>query len=202
MRFPVLDAAWLDNTQGLIGPEEGRRLAEIAATVPEDHAIVEIGSHTGLSSCWLALGSRLGNGAHVTCVDPYPPPRPESLDDPWDLGPEGVLERFKSNVAGTTQDVPRQSYWSSITMLRTTSEEAAALWVQPVGLLFVDAIHTEAGVLADWTAWSPHVVGVAAFHDFGDAYPGCRRGIERIASAEEWIDVRVTTTLWEGRRAS
>jgi hypothetical protein len=195
-----VEVGWLDNTQGLIEKDEGRRLADLAAHVPADLAIVEIGSHTGLSSCWLAAGSRAGNGAHVTCVDPYPMPRPGSLDDPWELGPEGVLARFVSNIEGTTQDTPRVSYWPSVTLLRTTSEQAGAMWVKPVGLLFVDAIHTEAGVMADWAAWEPHLVGVAAFHDYGDGYPGCRRGIDRIAAAEPWADVEVLGTLWSGRR--
>lgn len=199
-RIPTMEAAWLDNTQGLIEPNEGRKLASLAARVPGELAIVEIGSHTGLSSCWLAAGSRAGYGAHVTCVDPYPEPRPDSLDDPWELGPEGVLERFKSNIAGTTQDVWRPSYWPSVTLLRTTSEQAAAMWVKPIGLLFVDAIHTEAAVLADWAAWSPHVVGIAAFHDYGDGYPGCRRGIDRIAASEDWAELDVTGTLWSARR--
>lgn len=199
-RIPTSEAAWLDNTQGLIEPDEGRRLAELAAHVPAEWAIVEIGSHTGLSSCWLAAGSRVGYGAHVTCVDPYPMPRPGSTDDPWELGPEGVLDRFKTNVSGTTQDVQRVSYWPQITMLRTTSEQAGAMWVQPIGLLFVDAIHTEAGVLADWEAWRAHAVDVVAFHDYGDSYPGCRRGIERIAASEAWTEVGVVGSLWVARR--
>ena len=80
---------WLVRTQGLIENAQGERLAELAYYVPRNMAIVEIGSHTGLSTCWLAAGSRAGNGAHVTAVDPYPDPRPGSKDDPWELGRTG-----------------------------------------------------------------------------------------------------------------
>lgn len=194
--------AWLDKTQGLIEPEEGRRLAELAAQTPREYAIVEIGSHTGLSTCWMAAGSRDGLGAHITAVDPYPPPRPNSKDDPWELGPEGVLARFMQNVQGTTQDTSREDYRDLITLLRTTSEDAARIWTKGIALLFVDAIHEEAAVKADYTAWMPHVVtgGFLAFHDYGDSYPGCKAAIDWIATQPDLVPLDVTGTLWVGRK--
>jgi hypothetical protein len=191
--------AWLDNTQGLIEPDEGRQLARLAAIVDDDLAIVEIGSHTGLSSCWLAAGSRSGNGAQVFCIDPWGEPRPGSLDDPWNLGANGVLERFKENILGTTQWTERESYWDLVTPLRTTSSQAARMWIKPVGLLFVDAIHEELPVLTDWESWKRHLVapgGWVAFHDFDDSYPGCKRAIEKIAADEDWRNIYVTGSLW------
>lgn len=200
---PEHDAAWLKNTQGLIESDEGEWLAEIAAKVPANQAIVEIGSHTGLSTCWMAAGSRHGNGAHVVAVDPWPPPRPNSQDDPWELGPEGVLQRFKDNVAGVTQEVPREDYGPFITALRMTSEEAAHAWVKPIGLLFIDAIHEEWAVLADHAAWHPFVVsdGVIALHDYSDSYPGCKRAIDTIHSTGMWNFVGLVGSLWVARRA-
>jgi hypothetical protein len=194
--------AWLDNTQGLIEPEEGRRLATLASWVPRNQAIVEVGSHTGLSTCWLAAGSRSGLGAHIIAVDPWPAPRPGSLDDPWELGPEGVLQRFKDNVAGVTQDTSREDYGDLITAIRIRSEELAACWVKPIGLLFVDAVHEEAAVKADYAAWSSHVAddGVIAFHDYGDSYPGCKRGIDYVAATGLWEPLGVVGSLWVGRR--
>lgn len=194
--------AWLDNTQGLIEPDEGRRLAALASWVPRNQSIVEVGSHTGLSTCWLAAGSRAGNGAHIIAVDPWPPPRPNSQDDPWELGPEGVLDRFRSNIAGTTQEVPREDYGDLVTAVRIRSEELAACWVKPIGLLFVDAIHEEAAVKADYVAWEPHVApdGIVAFHDYGDSYPGCKRGIEWIALTGKWESLGVVGSLWVARR--
>ena len=131
--------AWLDNTQGLIEPDEGRRLAMLARYIDPIHSIVEVGSHTGLSSCWLAAGStrwsrcadllRRSLGRAETRIE----------DDPWELGADGVLERFKSNVSGTTQEVDNESYWDLITPLRTTSVAASSIWIKPIGLLFIDA---------------------------------------------------------------
>ena len=47
----ALTRCWLENTQGLVEVEEGEKLAELASQVTANHAIVEVGSHTGLSSC-------------------------------------------------------------------------------------------------------------------------------------------------------
>lgn len=66
----------LEDTQGLVEVEEGEKLAELASQVTAKHAIVEVGPHTSLSSCWMAAGSRDGNGAHITCLDPWGEPRP------------------------------------------------------------------------------------------------------------------------------
>lgn len=196
-----LTRLWLENTQGLIEVDEGERLALLAQGVPASQAIVEIGSHTGLSSCWLAAGSRDGNGAHITCVDPWGEPRPDSLDDPWGLGADGVLERFLSNVAGTTQEVANEDYGDLITPLRTTSKAAAKMWVQPIGLLFVDAIHEGPAVKADWKAWSKHLApgALACFHDYGDTYPGVREAIDAIIPTRAWTWVDITGSLWQGR---
>lgn len=194
--------AWLENTHGLIEAEEGVRLAELAADVPAAEAIVEIGSHTGLSACWMAAGSRDGFGAHITCIDPWGEPRPNSLDDPFDLGAEGVLARFMSNVAGTTQEVPREDYSDLITPLRVRSVRAAMMWVQPIGLLFIDAIHERWAVDQDYRAWEPHIAkdGVLALHDYGDSYPGCKAAIEGIEANGGWVRTDLVGSLWVGVR--
>jgi len=198
-----LTRLWLQNTQGLIEDSEGERLAQHAKNVPATQAIVELGSHTGLSTCWMAAGSRDGNGAHITAVDPWGKPRPGSLDDPWDLGPDGVLERFQSNIAGTTQLVFNEDYGDIVTPLRMKSRAASRVWIKPIGLLFVDAIHEGPAVLEDWYSWSPHLApgAVVCFHDYGDSYPGVKEAIDReIEPSRRWIWQDLTEpSLWQGQ---
>jgi hypothetical protein len=196
---------WLTKTQGLVEASEGYRLAKLASLVPRNQAIVEIGSHTGLSTCWLAAGSRNGNGAHIFAIDPWGPPRPDSMDDPWELGPEGVLQRFKDNIAGVTQYEPNEDYGDLVTPLRTHSERASRFWVQPIGLLFVDAVHEGWAVRQDWLSWNKHMApeGMACFHDYGDSYPGVREAIDdTVIPSREWSWIEVTPpSLWQGRLA-
>lgn len=158
---------YLATVSGLIEPVEAQRLARLAADTPPWSRIVEIGSHTGLSTCWLALGARTGNGAHIVAVDPWPDPRPPGPgydDDPFDLGSgDAVFERFTANLNAV-------GAWDEVTVIRTTSAVAAGIVCNPVGLLFVDAVHEYDAVAADIRAWVPRVIagGWVAFHDYWD----------------------------------
>lgn len=190
----------LANTRGLIGEAEGERLAEFAALVHPDRAIVEIGSHTGLSTMWIAAAA----AAHVFAVDPWAdprPPGPDHTDDPFELGTgDAVLAEFDHNL-------DRFGFRDRITPLRAPSAVVAALWVQPIGLLFIDAIHTYEGVRDDLRAWIPHVApsGILAVHDYGDSYPGVRQAVDEIGSARGrsagWIVHTQVESLWAAFRA-
>jgi len=191
---------------GLITEDEGRRLAELAAWVPEEEAIVEIGSHRGLSSCWLIHGSRLGHGAHVTCIDPWPLYGTEVTDpdEPW--AEEGALERWSKNVDAI-------SGWPMVTPLRSTAQAVAATWAKPVGLLFHDADHSYQAVVDDYRAWLPYLAPGAwiAVHDFyGSNWVDggwVRDGTEQLAvrdvvlTSGQWSDITIVGNLWTGRRS-
>lgn len=206
---PADEWAWIENTLGLCDPLEGEHLANLAATVPADQTIVEIGSHTGQSTLWLAAGSRHGFGAHIVAVDPWPDPGYALGDDPFDLGSgDAVLRRFFDNVRGTTQLVPRESYADLVTPLRLTSRAAAAGWVAPIGLLFLDALHDYKNVKADVELWSPFVPvgGWLALNDYyRDPKRTRLRGPGLIATkmlepSGHWDECAVVWNTWVGRR--
>lgn len=194
--------------QGLIQPGEGLRLASIAADVPPEAGIVELGSHTGLSTCWLGNGSRLGAGAHVFAIDPWGDPRPGSKDDPFDLVTgNAVLERFMGNLTA-------EHLWDRVSIIRTTSTSAAAQRFvlglpDDVGLLFVDAVHEYDHVVADLEAWVPSIPtnGYLACHDYFDD-PACTirgdvaRAIDDTLDPDEWEvePFLAGSGLWVGRR--
>lgn len=132
---------------GLIPNDEGDALAELAAAVPEDLAIVEIGSFRGKSTAFLASGAKAGGGAHVFAVDP------------WDLpgnvyGKHGysapiVREQFEEQLRAA-------KLWSRVTPIQAFSVDAAGDWDgPPIGLLFIDGDHD--AVAADFAAWQPHL---------------------------------------------
>jgi predicted O-methyltransferase YrrM len=149
----------LDALEGLMNPGIGPALYNLAQQVPEDQAIVEVGSFMGKSTCYLACGSRDGYGAPVVAVDPW--------DSSSVYGKHGynrpvVRETFeaqlkKMRVRGRV--VARQAF----------SVDAAAAYDGPkIGLLFIDGNHTEPAVRADVEAWSPHLATghVIAFDDY------------------------------------
>ncbi len=161
--------------QGLITPEIGDVLRSLAAAVPADQAIVEVGSYKGMSTAHLATGSKEGHGAPVFAVDP------------WDLpgnvyGKHGysapiVREEFEAQLR-------RLRLWSRVTPVQAFSTDAARDWAGPsVGLLFIDGDHLERSVRADVQAWTPHLADehVLAFDDIDTKRnPGVRAVVDTL----------------------
>lgn len=181
--------------RGLMEDDEVERLYQLALSIPPDLEIVEIGTHTGLSTCYLAKGCQNGRGAHVTAIDPYPAPRPESRDDPFELGPEGVMAEFHANLT-------RLRLWPFVTPLRAYAGDIAKVWTKPIGLLFVDAVHEYKHVAADFEAWTPFVQprGWIAFHDYNATdYPGVVEALDQLAG-ESWAVDHQIGSLWTAQR--
>jgi len=195
---------------GLIEPEEGEWLAKTAGEVPGDLAIVECGSHRGLSACWIGTGSRAGAGALVTCVDTWPA---FDAEHPYPLAPgvgwqeEGALEQFRANISAVGVD-------DLVTPVRSTAVEVAANWDgPPVGLFFHDADHAVTACARDYLAWLPHLAQGAwiAVHDYyGSVCVGGewkRDGSEQTAVRDailpsgEFTGVEIVGNLWVGRRS-
>lgn len=90
-----------------------------------------------------------------------------------------------------------------MTPIRTTSTELARIWVQPVGLLFVDAVHEYDAVMADVAAWAPHLArgAVIAFHDWTDdpahPYAGVKRAVDELST--DWGRPRIVESVWSAR---
>ena len=166
---------------GLISHEVGMRLAELAAAVPPEACIVEVGSYRGKSGCYLGAGSRAGLGAPVFCIDP------------WDL-PGNPNGRFGFNQRETRERFQQQVNASGlqqiVTGLRAYSRDAAMMWTRPIGLLYIDGSHTEADVRTDVLAWSPHRLPGApmAFDDYDTKNnPGVKRFVDTLrAKGGRW----------------
>jgi hypothetical protein len=168
----------LTDLRGLITTEVGEALRDLAAAVPADLAIVELGSFKGMSTAHLATGARDGHGAHVWAVDP------------WDL-PGNVYGKHGYSAPIVRDEFERQlramRLWSRITPLRAFSVDAATDWTGPaIGLLYIDADHAEAAVRADVHAWTPHLAAghTLAFDDLDTPRnPGVRVVVEELEQA-------------------
>lgn len=209
---PEDEWAWIENTIGLCDPIEGEWLAERASEVPQHEAIVEIGSHTGQSTLWMASGSRHGNRARIWAVDPWPDPGYADGDDPFEMKTgDAVYERFLLNIRGETQEVPNVSYEDLVLPMRMTSKQAETRWrygPTPIGLLFIDAIHTYEGVKADVELWAPYVA-VGGWMALNDYYQDSERtrmhgaalvAKEILEPSGEWDRCEVVWNTWVGHK--
>lgn len=189
---------------GLIEPEEGESLRSLASTVSKEHAIIEVGSHTGKSSAYLGVGAREGQGPRVTCVDLWPDWQPEDDVDYWD-GRDALQTWTKRMVELDLQE--------TVTHYRGTIQELAKDWSQPVGLYFHDADHRPEAVSEDFLALEKFLVpgGWYACHDY---YEGLWDGSkwartknhqtaidDTVIPSGDWTDIQVVGNLWIGRRA-
>jgi hypothetical protein len=166
----------LANLEGLIPNDVGLRLASLASLIPSDLAIVEIGSYKGKSTCYLASGSRIGQGARVYAIDP------------WDL-PGNATGRFKFADPTTYSTFVEQVFQAEVedlvTPIRAFSSSLAKIWRQKIGLLYIDGSHTEKDVQRDWDLWSPFLAepSVVAFDDYDtERNPGVKRVVDSLVA--------------------
>jgi len=172
----------LAKLEGLVSEEVGLRLADLAASVPEESAIVEIGSYKGRSSCYLAEGARVGLGALIYCIEA------------WD-SPGNVSGRFRYADRATRlafeQQVESMGLTDRITAIQGFSHEVVRRWRRQIGLLFIDGSHRYEDVRADFEAWAPYIVpgGWLAFDDYAPKNRGVMRLVDKLKRNDpRWQD--------------
>lgn len=165
---------------GLVELAVCQRLRALAAQVPADEAIVELGAYQGRATGWLLLGASEGQGAHVTTVDPWTLYKPRQ-DTPEELsvlyGRAETYAVFKQHMdaIGATPD--------RLTVKRGYAHTIGRKWVGgPVGLLWHDAEHSADAVARDLEAWLPHLSegAVVVLHDAGNPEYGVVEGALRV----------------------
>ncbi len=175
----------LGQLHGLIPDEVGHELYLLAHAAPADFAIVEVGSYTGKSTCFLAAGSRDGTGAHIYAVDP------------WDLpgnayGKHGYTDPEKRELFEF--QLRAHKLWSRVTPVQKFSNDAAVEWPagKMIGLLFIDGDHEEEAIRTDLAAWQSHLgfPHTIAFDDYETKRnPGVKRVVESLAGDYD-VDIR------------
>jgi MMP 1-O-methyltransferase len=148
----------MNKMQGLVNDAEAIALADMAAQVT-DGVIVEIGSYTGKSTVAMATSTE----RQVYALDLW------DMRLPGESGPREKHRRkipFASRAAFITFQ-KRTNKLSNVTWFKGDSAQAAKLWNQPIGLLFIDGAHDVKSVTADYQGFAPYVVpgGFLALHD-------------------------------------
>ena len=138
---------------------ESALLAELAAG---RRRVVEVGVYEGSSA--LVLVDALPRDAELHLVEPFG-------SGPWPGVMNPATERAARAVVGRAA---RRRGGPRVIWHVALSEQAAAGWVAPVDLVFVDGDHSEQACRLDWELWHPFVEpgGVIAFHDARAGKPG------------------------------
>lgn len=179
----------IDELAGLVDPDGGRVLAELASCVPAGHAIVELGCFKGKSTAYLTAGSKAGNGAPVTAVDP------------WDT-PGNETGRFGYAHPSTRQAFEAQlrsvRLWSRVNAVQGFAQDVAKTWTgPPIALLFIDSDHRAKNVLGDWEAWAPHLApgATVVFDDYDTPKnPGVKEVVDGLVAAGTFTGMTLRAT--------
>lgn len=162
-----------------------KALEALAACIPKNGTMVEIGSYYGRSS-W-AWAQSVHPSVKVFCIDPW-----EGKRDP-DIPPlnrSASLEEFLENVKDCPNIIPIQGY--SPTMPWDPS-------LKP-DLVFVDGNHKAPYVNQDLAFWSKqlHPHGILCGHDFNPwKFPDvCEAAILCAASLKKTLRIFDGSTIW------
>lgn len=176
----------LAELDGLISRDVGELLYSFAALVPADQAIVELGSYRGKSTCYLATGAAIDNGAPVYAVDAWSEEVSAWRAAVLSTLPSPAFEDF-------TAQIDKAGVSDGVHVIRSLTTLAAELYDgPPVGLLYIDGDHNRAAVLADFRAWRRHLApdAVVIFDDFGvTKNPGVSLAVGDLETSGELIDV-------------
>ena len=182
---------------GWLTRDEEATLFGLAAAVPRDRCIVELGSWFGRSAILLGGGARRGHGAPVYSVDLFRASgcAKELLEDRVGAAAQDYWDRFQQHMRGA-------GLAELVSAVRGDTAQTGSDWSgPPVGLVFIDADHTYDGVKRDWTHWlarlAPHAI--VAFHDYKNpAYEGVTRLVDELCAGGRLRQGRRRDSIYYG----
>jgi predicted O-methyltransferase YrrM len=161
---PLL-AAHAEAATGFMPPAEGMALYETAAHYARVGPVVEIGTYQGKSTIYLAAGAR---PQAVITVDHH---RGSEEHQPgWEYHDPSLIEKSTGRIdtlPRLRETLHKAGLEDDVVVVVASSQRAAQMWSQPLGLLFIDGGHTDEQAQADYESWALHVArhGALAIHD-------------------------------------
>lgn len=155
------------NVKGFLDPVEGEALHRLCAEVCARGACLEVGSYCGKSTVYLGTACRQ-HGSVLYAVDHHRgseehQPGEEYHDPQLYDADAGLMDSFRY----FRETLRRAELEDAVVPIVARSELAARSWATPLALVFIDGGHSREAALADYRAWSGHVItgGYLLIHD-------------------------------------
>lgn len=173
---------------GFLSANEAQLLYQLAAEVPAQENIVEIGSFQGKSTVCLGLGAKQ-NGARVYAIDPH---------EDWQVNQ--TTHYGMENHAALLKHLVDFEVAQTVRVVALPSQTIVDCWHGAIALLWVDGSHEFNAVWADLISWSPYVNGKIAIHDSSGHFPAVSKALQMFLMDNGWWKVCQTvdaTTVLE-----
>lgn len=151
---------------GHLSPNEAQLLYDLAAVVPKDGVIVEIGSYQGKSTVCLGLGAK-ESGARVYAIDPHE-----------DLQVNESTHYGMENHAALLRNLLEWEVAQTVRVVAFRSVLAWTGWYEPINLLWIDGDHDYMSVRDDLFCWQEYAHNKIAVHDSSGHFPGVTQALE------------------------
>lgn len=196
-----------DTHDGMMQVAERLALTRYGSTLAADTDAVELGSFTGVGTCFLAAGvASRSSGGRVWAVDSFAGSTTIDFE----------ITRYQASLrrlGGTTLTRFRRNMRLAgcdrhVTPIVSDTTAAARDWTgRPIGLLLVDANHTYESCRDDFLAWRPHLAPGATvmFHDYSSGFPGVIEAVDELLATQPLTVVDTVHMLkvcrWSGQAA-
>ncbi|MEP4194679.1 MAG: class I SAM-dependent methyltransferase [Aliishimia sp.] len=188
MTFNRIDASHLQ-IPGKMDVDEMAFLAALAALVPAEGHIVEVGPFYGRSTCVIG---RANPNVHITSIDTFQDVAwTQAYADNYEDIPAFGQEAFTH----FTRDLPRS------TAIVGSSPDVVADWTKPIDMYFEDAVHGGPILKRNMAFWISHLKpgGIACGHDYTLRFPDVKREVDLLAKS--WgTKLEVVGSLWALRK--
>ncbi len=149
----------IESIKGFLDPVEGEALYAFALEASTHGPALEVGSYCGKSTVYLGTACR-ANGAVLYSVDHHRgseehQPGEEYHDSELYDADEGLMDSFRY----FRRTLARAELEDTVVPIVAPSVLAGRDWATPLSLVFIDGGHSRESALADFRAWSGHVIG-------------------------------------------
>jgi predicted O-methyltransferase YrrM len=176
--------------KGWVHAADGYLLYRLARDDGARGAIVEIGSWMGLSTAWLAAGSKAAGREPVHAVDVF--------DGGAMLKDRDVVKNEGTTYHHFVEYLEAEGLFDHVIPIVAESAAAARAWNGgAIRLLFIDGDHRYEAVKQDIELWAPHVAvgGHVVFDDATVHYPGVVQLIAELrADGAHWQYLQQTAS--------
>jgi len=165
----------IQSLDGQIHPSEVQHLHDLAASLPPNSTIVEIGSYRGKSSA--AIASGMPADAMLVCIDPWTKQPPLITEHTSNYHTIETIEKFQQAT---------QPWKSQITQIIGYPLDVLKFWHLPIDMIFIDCCKRYHEIRPIWEGWIQYCRNIIATHDYNPDpqtefhYPGVIQAVDEI----------------------